>query len=69
MPIKKYLKHIGIKVIQSKVILDYNKTCDNICQWNLGTVRIYEAKIINNWRKYIKKNIQTEKWQRCHVEN
>ena len=27
---------------KSKVILDYNKTCDNICQWNMGTKRIYE---------------------------
>jgi len=39
IPIKKYLKQIGIKEIQNKIILDYNKTCDNICQQNLGTVR------------------------------
>jgi len=48
MPTKKYLKQTGIKEIQNKVILDYNKTCDNIYQRNAGTKRICEAKIINN---------------------
>jgi len=61
MPIKECLKQTGIKEIQNKVILGYNKTCDNIYQRNLGTKRVYEAKIINNWKKYIKKNIQTDK--------
>jgi hypothetical protein len=32
MPMKKYLKHICIKESQIKAIMDYNKTCDNICQ-------------------------------------
>ena len=45
------------------------KTCDNICQRNMSTKRIYEAKIINNWQKHIKKNIQTDKEQRWHMEN
>ena len=35
----------------------------------MGTKRIYEMKIINNWKKDIKKNIQTYKGQRWHVEN
>ena len=51
---------------KSKVILDYNKTCDNMCQWNMGTKRIYEMKIINNWKEDIKKNLQTYKGQRWH---
>jgi hypothetical protein len=32
MPIKEYLKQIGVKEIQNKVMLGYNKTCDNIYQ-------------------------------------
>ena len=35
----------------------------------MSTKRTYEAKIINNWKKYIKKNIQTYKGQSWHVEN
>jgi len=54
---------------KSKVILDYNKTCDNICQWNMGAKRIYEMKIINNWKEDIKKNIWTYKGQRWHMGN
>jgi hypothetical protein len=35
----------------------------------MGTTRIYEIKIINNWKKDIMKNIQTAKNQRWHMEN
>ena len=35
-----------------KIILDHNKTCDNIHQRNMVTKRIYEMKIINNWEMF-----------------
>jgi hypothetical protein len=48
MPIKKYLKAYWYQESQIKVIMGYNKTCDKICQQNMGTKRIYEMKIIYN---------------------
>jgi hypothetical protein len=42
---------------QIKVILDDNKTCHNICQWNMGIERIYETRIVNNWKKDTEKNV------------
>jgi hypothetical protein len=37
MTIQKYLKQIIIKESQITVVLDYNKTCDNMSQQNVGT--------------------------------
>jgi len=51
------------------VILDYNKTCDNMSQQNVGTEWIYETKMINNWKKDIEKHTQTYKGQRWHMVN
>jgi hypothetical protein len=68
MPIKKYLKAIQYQKIQIKVILNYNKACDNICQGNMGTNRIYETKIINNWKEDNKKNIQIYEGYRKYME-
>jgi hypothetical protein len=48
-------KQIVIKEGEIKVMLDYNKTCDNICQRNMGTERIYETKTINNWRRILRR--------------
>jgi hypothetical protein len=40
---------------QIKVLLDYNKICDNTCQRNMSIKRIYETKTINNWRKILRR--------------
>jgi len=49
MPIKKYLKE------------NPYCTCDNKCQRNMGTKRIYETKISSNRMQNIKKNIEPTK--------
>jgi hypothetical protein len=48
IPIKKCLKANQYKRKLNYVIMDYDKTCDNICQRNMGTKRIYEKKISTN---------------------
>jgi hypothetical protein len=32
-------------------MLDYNKSCDNMCQQKMATKRNYEMKIINKCKK------------------
>jgi hypothetical protein len=49
-----------------KVTLDCITTGDNIWQRNVSTRRIFEKKIINNWKKDIKKNIRNYKGQRWY---
>ena len=43
---KNIQKQIRIKESQINIILHYTKTCDNTCQRNMGTKRIYEKNII-----------------------
>jgi hypothetical protein len=37
--------NIIIKESQIKVKLDYNKTRENICKWNVGNERIYNENL------------------------
>jgi len=54
---------------QIKVMLDYNKTWDNIFQRKMGNKRIYETKIISKCKKDVRKNIRAYKGKRWHMEN
>jgi hypothetical protein len=75
LPIKKYLKAKQYQRSQVKVILDYNKTCDNIRvrQQNMGTEGIYERKLLITERKILRRILgptkKTDSTWRCKVND
>ena len=56
---------ISIKESQIKVVLDYNKTCDNmhLCQQNMGTKKSMKRKLLTTEREILRRICEPTKYR------
>ena len=64
----KFHIYIGVCVCVIETVLEYYKTNNNICLWNMGFERHYKKQVNGIWKETVKKDFWSYKRKRRYME-